>query len=201
MQNPEFHLAQPLALHSAYTRRRRSQPSRCVEKKSATLEQQHEDTEAQRDTGSKRTVQEAEPLEEAPVTKRVCVAGHQQAMSPVADDDIIDVETVSVSSAGDAAITGQVTSDFGLGVSEEKEEEAATSADEIISVGEGDWGQPGGDHEDAEIDVIGGSSPRPAPVTLTWTEEEEVDVEEEVIIEGKKDRVQFVDCHPQLGLI
>lgn len=146
-------------------------------------------------------MEEAEPLEEAPVAKRVCVAGTQQAVSPGADDDIIDVETVSVSSVGEGAITGQVAGDCGLGESEETEEEAASSADEVISVGEGDCGQTGGDQkssagspEDTDIDVIGGSSPSPAPMALTWIEfSEGEDEEEEVFIEE--------DCNPHLGLM
>lgn len=206
LQEPEFCLARPL---TSCTRQRSglNKPSRCVEEESGTLEQQHEATDPQRDARSKRTVEEAEPLEEAPVAKRVCVAGTQHAVSPGADDDIIDVETVSVSSAGEGAITGQVASDCGLGESEEKEEqkeeEAASSADEVISVGEGDCGQTGGDQkssagspEDTDIDVIGGSSPSPAPMTLTWielSEEEGEDEEGEVFIEE--------DCNPHLGLI
>lgn len=190
-------------MHYSCTRRksRLSQPSRCSEKKSGSWEQQHEETETQQNTGSKRTAEEAEPLEEVPVAKRVCVAGKQQTGSPVAltvsvDDEIIDVETVSVCSAGEGAITGQVATEFGLGESEEndveKEEESATSADEVISVGEGDCGQTGSDQgstagspEDTEIDVIGGSSPCPTPVTLTWTEPSEDEGEKEEEEEGE----------------
>lgn len=144
------------------------------------------------DTGSKRTAEEVELLGDARAVKRVRPAGKQQTGSPVPDDEIIDVETVSVSA--EDAIPGQVASDFGLGEREarekEKEEETTSSTDEVISVGGGDCGQTRGDRDSTaggpeEIDVIGGSSPCPAPVTITWTEpseeeKEEVDV---VIIE------------------
>lgn len=141
--------------------------------------------------GSKRTAEESE---EVPAAKRVCVGAKRAAPE---DYDVIDVETLSLSSAEEGVIRGQ--SDFGLGETEEndEEEEAANSSDEVISVGGGDCGQTGGappphpgstagSPEDTEIDVIGGSSPCPAPVMLTWTEpseedeeEEEVDIEEE----------------------
>lgn len=142
--------------------------------------------------GSKRTAEESE---EVPAAKRVCVGAKRAA--PEDYDDVIDVETLSLSSAEEGVIRGQ--SDFGLGETQEndEEEEAANSSDEVISVGGGDCGQTGGappphpgstsgSPEDTEIDVIGGSSPCPAPVMLTWTEPSEEDEEEEVDIEDEK---------------
>lgn len=114
--------------------------------------------------------------------KRVRAAGEQQTGSPVAltappDDEIIDVETVSV--GAEDGVAGQVVSGFG--------------ADEVISVGAGDCGQTGGDQdstagspEDEEIDVIGGSSPGPTPVTLTWTEPSEEEEDDALIIEEER---------------
>lgn len=136
-------------------------------------------------------------MQEAPLGKRIRVAGKQPTGSPVAltvpaDDEIIDVETVSGSSAAEGAVTGLLASDFGLGESEEEEEEE--DADEVISVGGVDCGQTGCDQrssarspEDTEIDVIGGFGLCPTPETLTWAQPSEDEEEEGVAIIESQD--------------
>lgn len=149
--------------------------------------------------GSKRTAEEAEPPEVAPAAKRLCVGVSLQTGSPATpeeeDEDVVDVETVWPSSAGAAAVRGAC----GPGDAEENSVEAEHSGDDVISVGgacsptaddpsaggsPSHLGSCAGSPEEAEIDVIGGSSPWPSPVTLTWTnsseEEEEVNIEEEI---------------------
>lgn len=161
-----MYLQQPLEFNGCRKGQLRQQ-TRCAVKESGSREQRREETEAKLDKGSKRTAEEAEPLEEAPNGKRVRVTGKHQTGSPAAltvpvDDEIIDVEDVSVIGADEGAILGRLTSDFGLGESEE----AASSSDEIISVGEVDCDQSAGDlrsitrsPEDTEVDVIGGFDP------------------------------------------
>lgn len=194
--------------------------------------QPQEETEGATRRGEKRGAEsEGETSDDATVAKRFCSeqksqstsetcitsaesAGFASERATTESDEVIDVETVSLTGLGEEAEDKTaVWREIALGQTEEHlaDGESEGSNDDIIDVDGSDADEPPhenkhtpsppslkeeeisarstGNWEDEVVDVTGGSSPAPDPEVITWTDAsdgEDGDADEDVDIVGEK---------------